>query len=123
MNSGSRRDDINGYPVLCVWEGSYAGEPKSRIPRMPGVSKRERASIRPGARMTEYKTLRVPATDYENAREAKKESETWGEFLQRCSQTRPEIVEYVDGKEIHGRLDDVYTEVQTVKEALRGMQE
>jgi len=45
---------------------------------------------------TEYKTLRVPAEDYEQARESKHDSETWGEFLQRCSENPPETKEYVD---------------------------
>jgi len=45
--------------------------------------------------MVEYKTLRVPEPDYEEARESKHDSETWGEFLQRCSENPPETVEYV----------------------------
>jgi len=45
---------------------------------------------------TEYKTLRVPEPDYEQARESKHDSETWGEFLQRCSENPPETKEYVD---------------------------
>jgi len=45
---------------------------------------------------TEYKTLRVPAEDYKQARESKNDSETWGEFLQRCSENPPETKEYVD---------------------------
>jgi len=46
--------------------------------------------------MVEYKTLRVPKPDYEEARESKHDSETWGEFLQRCSENPPETKEYVD---------------------------
>jgi len=46
--------------------------------------------------MVEYKTLRVPEPDYEEARESKHDSETWGEFLQRCSENPPETKEYVD---------------------------
>jgi hypothetical protein len=46
--------------------------------------------------MVEYKTLRVPEPDYEQARESKRDSETWGEFLQRCSENPPETKEYVD---------------------------
>ncbi|AFH21768.1 hypothetical protein OSG_eHP8_00250 [environmental Halophage eHP-8] len=45
---------------------------------------------------TEYKTLRVPEPDYEQARESKHDSETWGEFLRRCSDNPPETKEYVD---------------------------
>jgi len=46
--------------------------------------------------MVEYKTLRVPEPDYEEARESKDDEETWGEFLQRCSENPPETKEYVD---------------------------
>jgi len=46
--------------------------------------------------MVDYKTLRVPEPDYEEARESKHDSETWGEFLQRCSENPPETKEYVD---------------------------
>ena len=46
--------------------------------------------------MVDYKTLRVPAEDYEQARESKDDSETWGEFLRRCSENPPETKEYVD---------------------------
>ena len=46
--------------------------------------------------MVEYKTLRVPKPDYEKAKESKEDSETWGEFLQRCSENPPETREFVD---------------------------
>jgi len=46
--------------------------------------------------MVEYKTLRVPEPDLEKARESKHDSETWGEFLQRCSENPPETKEYVN---------------------------
>lgn len=46
--------------------------------------------------MTEYKTLRVPEDAYDAAQDAKRDAETWGEFLQRCSDTRPEIREFVE---------------------------
>jgi len=44
----------------------------------------------------EYKTLRVPEADYEQAKASKKSKETWGEFLQRCSNNPPEIREFVE---------------------------
>lgn len=57
--------------------------------------------------MTEYKTMRVPVAAWESARDAKRESETWGEYLQRCadvdtaSTDAPEVVEpSVDTDEI-----------------------
>ena len=46
--------------------------------------------------MTEYKTLRIPAEAYQEARDSKKDSETWGEFIQRCADTRPNITELVE---------------------------
>jgi predicted CopG family antitoxin len=46
--------------------------------------------------MTDYKTLRIPAEAYHEARDCKKDSETWGEFVQRCSDTRPNITELVE---------------------------
>jgi len=65
---------------------------------------------------TEYKTLRVPEPDYEEARESKNDSETWGEFLQRCSENPPENVELVPVDELErtllGRIDDAETNLE-----------
>jgi len=73
--------------------------------------------------MVEYKTLRVPEDAYEVARESKQETETWGEFLQRCSENPPENVELVpaEGLErtIIGRIDDLDTDLQTKIERLQ----
>jgi len=49
--------------------------------------------------MTDYKTLRVPEDAYDIAKESKREKETWGEFLQRCSDNPPEIREFVEAGE------------------------
>jgi len=72
---------------------------------------------------TEYKTLRVPEPDYEKARESKEESETWGEFLQRCSENPPENVELVPVDELErtllGRIDDAETNLETKIERLQ----
>ena len=48
--------------------------------------------------MTEYKTMRVPKDAWETAQESKRENETWGEFLQRCSKNPPEIREFVESR-------------------------
>jgi len=73
--------------------------------------------------MVEYKTLRVPEPDYEEARESKNDSETWGEFLQRCSDNPPENVELVPADELErtllGRIDDVETNLETKIERLQ----
>jgi len=57
--------------------------------------------------MTDYKTLRIPAEAYQEARNSKKDSETWGEFIQRCADTRPEIREFVDVTDFDAAPDAV----------------
>ena len=49
---------------------------------------------------TEYKTLRVPAPAYKKAKENKRDGETWGEYLQRCTDNPPEIREFVEADKI-----------------------
>jgi len=44
----------------------------------------------------DYKTIRVPADDYDAAKASKHDSETWGEFVQRCTDEPPEVREFVD---------------------------
>ena len=46
--------------------------------------------------MTEYKTMRVPEEAWEAAKASKKAEETWGEFIQRCSNNPPEIKRFVE---------------------------
>jgi len=46
--------------------------------------------------MVDYKTLRVPEDAYDAAKDSKRDAETWGEFLQRCADTRPNITELVE---------------------------
>lgn len=45
--------------------------------------------------MVDYKTIRVPESAYEKAKESKRSAETWGEFIQRCTEEPPEIRELV----------------------------
>lgn len=64
--------------------------------------------------MTDYKTLRVPESAWEQARESKRENETWGEFLRRCSDNPPEIREFVeatDATSVEGGSTDTDREV------------
>lgn len=35
--------------------------------------------------MTEYKTMRVPVDAWNAAQEARKDNETWGDYLRRCA--------------------------------------
>lgn len=53
----------------------------------------------------EYSSLRVEKQAIEAARDAKHDSETWSEFILRCSETPPEVVELVEVRDIEDRLD------------------
>lgn len=78
----------------------------------------------------DYKTMRVPEDAHEIAKESKREKETWGEFLQRCSNNPPETREFVDAEEIAERIrtelpthdaeepnyDDIRQAVRTIEE-------
>jgi len=57
--------------------------------------------------MVDYKTLRVPEDAYDAAKDSKHDAETWGEFLQRCADTRPEIREFVDVTDFDAAPDAV----------------
>jgi len=46
--------------------------------------------------MTDYTTIRVTKDAIDKAREAKHDDETWNEYIQRCTEQPPEIVEYVE---------------------------
>jgi len=67
----------------------------------------------------DYKTIRVPADDYDAAKASKHDQETWGEFVQRCTDEPPEVREFVDATEqqsidyaeIESRLERVLKEV------------
>ena len=63
--------------------------------------------------MTDYKTLRVPEDAYDIAKESKRESETWGEFLQRCSNNPPEIREFVEAD------DTIVNKLTTIESAAK----
>jgi len=68
--------------------------------------------------MTEYKTLRVPEDAYVEARASKKNSETWGDFLQRCSENPPEMREFVEVDDALSKIDDLETEIKTIREVI-----
>jgi len=57
--------------------------------------------------MTEHTTIRVTKDAKEAADEAKKDNETWNEYIQRCTENSPEIVEFVEAD--HVEVD--YTEL------------
>jgi len=54
----------------------------------------------------EYKTLRVPESAYVEARASKREAETWGDFIQRCSENPPEQREYVEGDVVREMVEE-----------------
>jgi len=70
---------------------------------------------------TEYKTLRVPAEEYKTARKSKEDSETWGEFLRRCSENPPTSKEFIDADELEQLLtDEDYERIaEAISERLR----
>jgi len=69
--------------------------------------------------MVDYTTMRVPTEDYEKAKASKKDSETWGEFLQRCTEQPPELVETVDAEAVVNRIDDLEVALTTELERMQ----
>jgi peptide subunit release factor 1 (eRF1) len=55
----------------------------------------------------DYQTFRVPVEDYENAIESKRDDETWGEFVQRCTENPPRPQPVVPVEDIADELADV----------------
>jgi len=81
----------------------------------------------------EWTTIRVPQGAADEARDAKRNSETWGDYLRRCADTNPEVREFVDVQEVLedrptrsaadvlNRLDDLETHLDgRLDEVLRG---
>ena len=53
--------------------------------------------------MTDYTTIRVSKAAKESAQEAKRDGETWNDYLQRCTDTPPSVTKFVDVDDIVGR--------------------
>ena len=53
--------------------------------------------------MTEYTTIRVSKAAKESAQEAKRDGETWNDYLQRCTDTPPSVTEFVPVEDVVGR--------------------
>ena len=53
--------------------------------------------------MTDYTTIRVSKAAKESAQEAKRDGETWNDYLQRCTDTPPSVTEFVDVEDVVGR--------------------
>ena len=69
--------------------------------------------------MTEYKTMRVPQEAWEAAKASKKTEETWGEFIQRCSNNPPEIKRFVE----ESATNTVQLEATTINQIARQVAE
>ena len=50
--------------------------------------------------MTEYTSIRVTQEAKDAAQESKADSETWNEYLQRCTDNPPELKEFVEADKI-----------------------
>ena len=81
----------------------------------------------------EWTTIRVPQGAADEARDAKRNSETWGDYLRRCADTNPEVREFVDVQDVLedrptqsvadvlNRLDDLETHLDgRLDEVVRG---
>ena len=53
--------------------------------------------------MTEHTSIRVTKAAKEAAETSKRESETWNEYLQRCTANPPEVREFVPVEDVVGR--------------------
>jgi len=53
--------------------------------------------------MTDYTTIRVSKAAKASAQEAKRDGETWNDYIQRCTDTPPSVTEFVPIEEVAGR--------------------
>ena len=53
--------------------------------------------------MTDYTTIRVSKAAKESAQEAKRDGETWNDYIQRCTDTPPSVTEFVPVEDVVGR--------------------
>lgn len=66
--------------------------------------------------MSGYKTMRVPEDAWEDAKDALKDDETWGEYLRRCAENPPETVEVVDIETVEDVDDAGRRMLETIEE-------
>ena len=62
--------------------------------------------------MSDRTTINVSKESHRKASEAKKDGETWGEYLERCAKNDEE-------NELMNRIDDLETEIKAQFEGLR----
>ena len=53
--------------------------------------------------MTDYTTIRVSKAAKEAAQEAKRDGETWNDYIQRCTDTPTSVTEFVPVEDVVGR--------------------
>lgn len=80
----------------------------------------------------DYTAIRVEPDAKEAAEQAKKDGETWSDYIRRCTENPPKVKEYVEAlngstvtddakREILGRLDDLEARLpRKVGEELKG---
>ena len=72
--------------------------------------------------MTEYTSIRVTQEAKEAAQESKADSETWNEYLQRCTDNPPEVREYVELGDLRDRLDRIESAASAAEERTGSIQ-
>jgi len=81
--------------------------------------------------MTDYTTIRVSEDAKAQAQEAKREEETWNDYIQRCTEEPPEVREFVEaeplleGQDVSKGASIDYAEIESrvkraVEEVLHG---
>lgn len=76
--------------------------------------------------MTDYTTIRVSQDAKAEAQQAKRDNETWNDYIQRCTDEPPTVREFVDaddlleGQSVTKSASIDYSEIQTrVEKAVR----
>jgi hypothetical protein len=68
--------------------------------------------------MTDYTTIRVSEDAKAQAQEAKREEETWNEYIQRCTEQPPEVREFVEADTERIDYAEIETRVEKVLERI-----
>ena len=77
----------------------------------------------------EYTAIRVSKASKEKAEAAKRDGETWDEYIQRCAENPPEVREFVSAKEVAEQSDfessgsTVELEATTIKDIAESIAE
>jgi len=72
-----------------------------------------RATLGLRCNMTEYTSIRVTEEAKAQAEDAKKEDETWNEYIQRCTANPPPVIEYVQASDVVDAVAQDDTEATT----------